>query len=282
MLKERTSSFYSTFISLPTSLFNEDVQFDVIYKKVFFIVLSLLSEFRCALLLTEALEIFFDFLIMPINKWKLQSTHFWIFDTFMEDDDLLFGVMLAFLKIYCCLRKEDLRFGKNNPLVDMLRSELNPHKIFIKFLQQIGNDHSELLSFLVSDETCCLLYLLQYLKLLLVEWELFIEAHEIFFKFKGTTPSSSISKCVINTSLSSSCENKLVSYSCSSSSDEEYPNATVISLKNDKSLRRLSLRTISILMHLKSGIQKLVDVNEFPYNISPLIALLKLCEEKNL
>ncbi|GFW66740.1 lines-like protein 1 [Trichonephila clavipes] len=121
----RTSSFYSTFISLPASFLNEDVQFDVIYKKVFFIVLSLLSEFRCALLLTEALEKVFDFLIRPINKWKLESTHFWIFDTFIEDDELLFGVMLAFLKIYCCLRKEDLRFGGNNPSVDMLRKLQN-------------------------------------------------------------------------------------------------------------------------------------------------------------
>ncbi|GFS44836.1 lines-like protein 1 [Nephila pilipes] len=180
-LKERTISCCSFFSCPPTNLFNEDVKFDVTSKKIVFIVLSLLAEFHSASLLSEALAKVFDFLEMPMNKWKPQSTHFWIFDIFIEEDDLLFGVMLAFLKIYCCLKKiEDLSLQNEDPQVEIFRSELNPHKIFIKFLQQIGNDHNELLSFLVSDETCCLLYLLQYLKLLLMEWELFIQAHEIF------------------------------------------------------------------------------------------------------
>lgn len=53
----------------------------------------------------------------------------------------------------------------------------DPHRMFLKFLGSLGNDHVTLIDFLTSQETCALLYFVRYLKLLLSDWDNFVKCH---------------------------------------------------------------------------------------------------------
>ncbi|CAL1276852.1 unnamed protein product [Larinioides sclopetarius] len=278
--RSETSPFCSSVSRCSNLLGEETIKFAVTSKKVIFIILNLLAEFRNILLLCKGLKEVFNFFAKHIKNRKSQSTYLWIIDTFIEEDDLLFGVMLASLRIYCSLKNLSLRSESNTPAVDVFMKEMDPHKIFIKFLQQIGNDHNELLSFLLSDETCFLLYLMQYLKLFLKEWKSFIEAHRILKNSENITAFSSEENSSEQFHIPGS--SKLVSYSSSSSSDEECADAIGSTATDDlKCLEELAFGTVSVLIKLKVAIQKLVDMNEFPYNISPMISLLEICEKES-
>lgn len=51
--------------------------------------------------------------------------------------------------------------------------QFNPHALFVSLLNFISFDHSVLLDFLISPETCFLSYLLLYLRFILGNWKLF-------------------------------------------------------------------------------------------------------------
>lgn len=160
-----------------------------------------------------------------------------------------------------------------------LQNYLDPHEIFIHFLQRLGFDHNELVAFLTSDETCFLLYLMKYLKLLLEEQTMFIRAHDNLIKidedvFECNSTSTDQEEF---SELSSSPLKKLVSYSSSSS---EEGDTSLHSHNQDKNEKILSQELIVIvtLVKLKEALKKLVASGEFPYNISPLITLLQTCE----
>lgn len=90
---------------------------------------------------------------------------------------------------------------------------------------------------------------------------------------------------MVSSTLSSKQPNqKLVLYSSSSSSDEESGQLAVVDKKNEIScyLKERASETISTLKNLKEGIQKLVDVREFPYKVEPLLKLLKRCSDKSV
>lgn len=122
------------------------------------------------------------------------------------------------------------------------------------------------------------------MKLLIAEWTLFIQAHEFLFSEKYEK--ELLFKCKLPTApkITEDQNRKLVSYSSSSSSDEESEQLTVVDKKIETSdyLKERASQTISILINLKQGIQKLVDVKEFPYNVEPLLKLLKRCSDKNV
>ncbi|GIX68106.1 hypothetical protein CDAR_197231 [Caerostris darwini] len=247
--ENKICTFCSSVSGTPNLLGESNIKSDVISKKVIFIIFSLLGEFQNSVLLCKALEKVFDYLSMPSYNWKPQTTHIWITDTFIDEDDILLGVMLAFVRIYCNLKKESVLRSDGGLAANMIQNELNPHKIFLKFLQQI-------------------------------ECEIFFQAHEIFVEAKDMlllSPTDN-SKLVTDASNYAGSNQRLVTYSSSSSSDEEYLNVeqnNIISSEN-----KFVFRTMSVLSNLRKGIQKLVHVNEFPYNVSPLMSLLKACEEK--
>ncbi|KAG8190178.1 hypothetical protein JTE90_011903 [Oedothorax gibbosus] len=250
-------------------------------KKIIFVIFNYLCEFTNADSLCEVIDKLFEFISTQDDKGNCAYTHCELIDFFIDYDDLLFGVMFASLKIYCKLK--DLSSQKFNSKEELFVKKLNPHKTFIKFLQQIGWDHNEILSFLLSEETCCLIYLLWYLKLLLAEWNQFVEAHEFLFTEKYEE--ELLSNCTLSNStkrLEDRSGRKLVSYSSSSSSDEEPEQPSVVNKVTEIGdyLKKRALETLSILVNLNKGIRKLVDLKEFPYNVEPLVKLLKQCTDK--
>ena len=67
----------------------------------------------------------------------------------------------------------DHLFFRNTADVSLVTA-LNPHKLFLQFLDSTTNDHSVLVDLLTSPETCFLLYLVRYLKCVLTEWDTFV------------------------------------------------------------------------------------------------------------
>ncbi|XP_015916907.1 protein Lines homolog 1 [Parasteatoda tepidariorum] len=275
-----------------------------IEKKIIFILMNLLADFQNMQLLCESYQKIITF----INH-KSMLAPLWLVNMFLDDDDLLFGVMLASLRIYRNLQNENNIRTEQSSIQLFLLHDINPHALFIQLLQLLGCDHNEFISFLVSDETCCLLYLTEYLKLLLNEKDQFLKTYVMIMSDKKfisantgreekCQPADDQSKsnneqaqCESTSAKDSSVEMKenlivntnsnnegeeikknnfhLVTYSSSSSEDESC----------DESKAEDLFKIISVLINLKNGIQKLVNLKEFPYNISPLLFLLKSCED---
>lgn len=138
----------------------------------------------------------------PISQWVVQL--------FADQDDALIEAMV------CCM---DVTVGLyyRQPTMPPNPS-LNPTLTFISFLHVVGHDTNVLIDFLISNETCFLLYLLRILKFISRNWE----------EFKA---------------------------SCGHEFDD----------------------TIALLNRLKIAIERLVEHALFPYNIDPILNLLRKC-----
>lgn len=90
----------------------------------------------------------------------------WIVQLYSDQDDALIESMV------CCL---DVTTGLcyNDTVVSDLSRMLNPTVSFVQFLHAVSFDFDVLLDFLVSNETCFLLYLLRFLKYISRNWEEF-------------------------------------------------------------------------------------------------------------
>lgn len=87
---------------------------------------------------------------------------------FSEQDDYLIESMVCML---------DITIGivyRNSVYPDLIPM-LNPIASFVEFLKVVSNDSDVLLDYLVSNETCFLLYLLRFLKYVRRNWPKFIE-----------------------------------------------------------------------------------------------------------
>ncbi|KAB7501085.1 Protein lines [Armadillidium nasatum] len=93
----------------------------------------------------------------PMSEWMVRL--------FADQDDWLVESMVCGLDIYTGL---GLRLRHSE-----LQSCVNPHETFGVFVETIYLDPDVLLDLLVSNETCFLLYLLRYLKLLRRDWTSF-------------------------------------------------------------------------------------------------------------
>lgn len=163
-----------------------------------------------------------------------------------------------------------------------MENDLNPHAIFIGFLQRIGFEYTELLVFLTTDEACFLLYLLQYLKLLIKEWENFTKTEKIIIKEDEIEDFNVVEKCKEECSEIKNVfpsKNSLVCYSSSSDEDTESVSENYKDSKRNYQNDSIVIRT---LVKLKDAIQKLIHIDEFPYKALPLVALLQACEEHSL
>lgn len=104
---------------------------------------------------------------------------------FLEQDDQLMECLLSELLLH--LHKPSIWTATT--------AIANPHRMFLKFLGSLGNDHVTLIDFLTSQETCALLYFVRYLKLLLSDWDNFVKCHSEL----------SVSSEVHNTSAQETC-----------------------------------------------------------------------------
>lgn len=87
---------------------------------------------------------------------------------FSEQDDYLIESMVCTLDI-------TVGIVYRNSMYPDLIPMLNPIASFVEFLKVVSNDSDVLLDYLVSNETCFLLYLLRFLKYVRRNWPKFIE-----------------------------------------------------------------------------------------------------------
>lgn len=89
----------------------------------------------------------------------------WVVQLFADQDDALVEAMV------CCL---DLTVGLYNRPTMVPNPSLNPTTTFIAFLHVVSHDTNLLIEFLISTETCFLLYLLRMLKYIRRNWIEFV------------------------------------------------------------------------------------------------------------
>ncbi|KAM6942766.1 protein Lines homolog 1 [Xenentodon cancila] len=99
----------------------------------------------------------------------------WISLLFADQDDDLMDAARTSLSIFLRLRR---RSDPDSPgvLEAACASGCSPHCHFLLLLQSVSFDHSILLDFLISSETCFLEYLVHYLKYLKEDWQGFTAA----------------------------------------------------------------------------------------------------------
>ncbi|KAF3687025.1 Protein Lines -like protein 1 [Channa argus] len=109
------------------------------------------------------------------SVWVSEITHLccWLSLVFGEQDDDMMEAAKALLSIFFHQR---LSSGLDDfhLLEAACASGCNPHCHFLLLLQSVSFDHSILLDFLISTETCFLEYFVRYLKYLRVDWQGFI------------------------------------------------------------------------------------------------------------
>ncbi|XP_014360179.2 protein lines [Papilio machaon] len=138
---------------------------------------------------------------------------------FSEQDDYLIESMVCTL---------DITVGivyRNSMYPDLILM-LNPISSFIEFLKIVSHDSDVLLDYLVSNETCFLLYLLRFLKYVRRNWPKFLDTCQL----------------------------------------------------TDSGGSRGLDDTMRVLIRLRLQISRLVSKSLFPYNISPVLRLLEVCE----
>ncbi|XP_038068837.1 uncharacterized protein LOC119738160 [Patiria miniata] len=95
------------------------------------------------------------------------DAHIWlVFELFSEQDDGLVWVMHCSLDLYKASQSL-------HPPCSLLVGQLNPHRIFCRFLDTVAYDPSVLLDLLISSETPFLEYLVCYLHTVLRDWDSF-------------------------------------------------------------------------------------------------------------
>lgn len=138
---------------------------------------------------------------------------------FSEQDDYLIESMVCTLDI-------TVGIVYRNSVYPDLVPMLNPISSFIEFLKVVSHDSDVLLDYLVSNETCFLLYLLRFLKYVRRNWPKFLET----------------------------CQ------------------------QTESGSNRGLDDTMRVLIRLRLQISRLVSKSLFPYNISPVLRLLEVCE----
>ncbi|XP_064620654.1 protein Lines homolog 1-like [Lineus longissimus] len=119
----------------------------------------------------KILEEYFQ-MILPLPDASLKLS---IFHLFVEQDDGLIAAILLALFVYQQLGK------KQNGVDEDVINSIKPHEMFLEFLENVSFDHSILLDYLTSPETCFLTYLTKYLQLMAADWDRFIKTTKKYF-----------------------------------------------------------------------------------------------------
>ncbi|KAK6180388.1 hypothetical protein SNE40_012553 [Patella caerulea] len=86
----------------------------------------------------------------------------------------------AYIECLLCLLDLDISLYKRNPELRILKS-IDPYPIFLQLLETTNYDHSVVIDWLVSPETCFLLYFFRFLKTVVGNWWQFVAA--VHFKY---------------------------------------------------------------------------------------------------
>ncbi|KAI1889724.1 hypothetical protein AGOR_G00165890 [Albula goreensis] len=101
-----------------------------------------------------------------IQKHQLCHSCAWVSLVFGEQDDDMIEAAKTLMLLYLYQRRMNATSDE-----DACTTGYNPHCHFIFLLKSVAFDHSVLLDFLISAETCFLEYLVGYLKFLRENWE---------------------------------------------------------------------------------------------------------------
>uniref|UniRef100_A0A8C5GN84 Lines homolog 1 n=1 Tax=Gouania willdenowi TaxID=441366 RepID=A0A8C5GN84_GOUWI len=226
---------------------------------------------------------------------QLDITHLccWIGLVFGEQDDDMIEAARA-----------TLRSGLKDSALEVATCTCgsNPHCHFVLLLQSISFDHSILLDFLISTETCFLEYFVRYLKYLKRDWQGFCAACKRISTYSARLKpdiSPTVSEPPVRSS-SSPAVLRLVDYESSEESDSESMDVSEVkaessSLSEDTNqssasvthkqsdpattLRCKVLNKSSIcLSQLREVVTRLHAKKLFPYNPSSLLKLLAQVE----
>ncbi|XP_078691666.1 protein Lines homolog 1-like isoform X1 [Branchiostoma floridae x Branchiostoma belcheri] len=110
----------------------------------------------------------------------------WLFELFSDQDDSMIEAMLSLLNINTAVS----RYATYSLHADVITS-LNPHRVFLQFLETTTWDHSILLDLLISMETSFLAYITKYLHLVITEWQVFHQTNQLHYQTMVDTCGSS-------------------------------------------------------------------------------------------
>ncbi|XP_053741663.1 protein Lines homolog 1 isoform X1 [Synchiropus splendidus] len=200
---------------------------------------------------------------------------------FVEQDDDLMEAAASLLSIFLhCRTSIGPGSGEGR---DACESGCNPHCHFLLLLQSISYDHSILLDFLISMETCFLEYFVRYLKYLLSDRQGFTQACR---KMIPQVDSPTRTRPVVKMAATSYKQTggvdpgiRLVEYDSSEESDAEVMEVSQGS--SPVSCRTLA-RTVDCLWQLREVVTRLHAKNLFPYNPTSLLRLLTENKQENV
>ncbi len=147
----------------------------------------------------------------------------------------------------------------------------NPHCHFILLLRSLSFDHSVLLDFLISSETCFLEYCVRYLKLLREDRTAFSSSCRHIEDCAGAPSAVSETLDVVPRTRSSTDVPRLVDYG---SSDESEEAEERVSDRDSGNTDSLLGKVFVCLMDLRSAVTRLHNRGLFPYNPTSLLKLL--------
>lgn len=236
----------------------------------------------------------------------------WVTSVFAEQDDDMIESAKALIALY--LYQKSLNFS-----VPVCLWGCNPHCHFIILLQSLSFDHTVLLDFLISTETCFLEYCVRYLKLLREDWTGFCRSCRHVEDSDGNlgvprkltanlmdreTPESSqvyVVSCATGSDVRAGTVPRLVDYGSSDESEEAeesssdlHTNAvdfcrmevkgslypSVTTMEQDCVSECLFDKVLACLEELKVAITRLHNKGLFPYNPTSLLKLLNNLQPK--
>ncbi|XP_015198441.1 protein Lines homolog 1 [Lepisosteus oculatus] len=129
------------------------------------------------------------FLKKHLNATEQQLCHpcSWVSVVFLDQDDDMMEAAKAMLTLYLHFRRVSNTEVCDAELFVQLTHEYgcNPHCHFLFFLNSVAFDHTVLLDFLISTETCFLEYFVGYLKILRENWQDFCYICQHFEKYSS-------------------------------------------------------------------------------------------------
>ncbi|KAM3625615.1 uncharacterized protein V6R79_014880 [Siganus canaliculatus] len=196
----------------------------------------------------------------------------WLKQLFSEQDDDLMEAAAASLRLFLRLRRGSGAAPGAAPGAAACSAGFDPHCHFLLLLRSVSFDHSVLLDFLISTETCFLEYFVRYLKLLADDRPGFAAACR-----RVLDPDAESGSRAAEETGGPGSGLRLVDYGSSEDSDLEpmdEPAAGLSRDQSDQSACETWSRTVRCLSELRAVVKRLHSRNLFPYNPSSLLKLL--------
>uniref|UniRef100_A0A8C4EHG0 Lines homolog 1 n=1 Tax=Dicentrarchus labrax TaxID=13489 RepID=A0A8C4EHG0_DICLA len=212
----------------------------------------------------------------------MEVTHLccWVSLLFGEQDDDMMEAAKALLSVFL--------HHRYNRHTAACASGCNPHCHFLLLLQSISFDHSILLDFLISTETCFLEYFVRYLKCLRADWR----------GFTAACGRICVSDCHLSLTASRGSDLQKQYESSPSTGllreDRRPEGSSLLVLHNEQTPCpntpppsgqvncETSARAVLCLSELREVVTKLQTKKLFPYNPSSLLKLLAQIQQSHL